>query len=1123
MSLSPFALLRARTSNRANTTAEAAHVTGMKHAPTGSPATKRSRRTVRGVATILGTLMLLGLAPAGAFAAGMTDSAAGSVSVSAAGSVSESQSGSSSGSATGQPSRAGAGSEKGLGAGDEPTVIAAGLPTTILAADPDAGAAPGKDTAGSDSSWIPLNRWSDGVANIHSRPNAVDPVDSAAKALQTNNKNMALTGLTAVWTATSALSDFAANLQPINSVGIVVDRGASALGTVLISEPIIFVIAGIIAVVGAIWRKSRGGNGSPKMLFSVVASFIVLGIMTAGATASTANPDNTNYRPGIASPGWFVTKINSTVAAASDGALAGFNRIDFKTVAQPDGGVGGELSCQKYLGAIKSQFNDRKKGGTASVAAISSMWEPVGLEAYKSVQFGTSSKWVDKTWCHALEMNSGIGATQQREMMSQNATDGIELFKKLNPNSPAFTADNKLDRDKVLVGYAACTWDGSNFRVEPEWSKKLNGDGVAGDSWITDENCTKFFTGGADTVLDDLNFNIGTGEPLVKTINKLTDDKSITNWVQSWQGTNTGAAAGTTLVWAFVSSIVIFLILGVALSGMVLIAKCLAVIAMASVLLVIVFSLFTREGPGAKIADLLKKVVGYSLVSAGASFIVLIVTWMTQLMISLGSAVLTPGSVVALIWTGASPLVACAAIALVTKRFRIPNPLSVKGALAYGAAGGAAGSIVGSGIANRLANQGKSAALGGAKSAGNNLLNRASGGKLGSAPTGLGGKTREGAGLPGAAQGKGTGAVADKDELAAARAFTQGKGGPSAIPQSAGERANAMVKAGLVGAGAGAAATGRGVAAGVKGAPSTVKATVTGLREAPGAVRDAGVNIGTGIVTGEYAGRVADSAREGLGAVKENAVNVAATVQREARQGADAGRYLLDQMRSPEGRAGLRELATDRGRVAAGAVASGTATATKAAVVTSAKAINRASNGKVAEKARDFAKNPATATWQATRKTVKGAAIAGGLGAVTLATGGAALPVIAAVGAGSVVRKRREANAEQQRQEVQTYREHLERQKAEDAKKAREAQKSQKAAAAGTPAQSVAPAAPAAGPAVGQAPAGPSAGQNVPIAPSRAAPAATSPSAGLTAPTPGLAPSAPRGASLGQSKPPTRS
>lgn len=110
MSLSPFALLRARTSTRANTTAKAAHVPGMKHAPT-----RRSRRTVRGVATVVGTLMLLGLAPAGAFAAGMTDSAAGSVSVTASGPVGGAES------VNGQ----------GLGAGDEPTAIAAGLPTTI--------------------------------------------------------------------------------------------------------------------------------------------------------------------------------------------------------------------------------------------------------------------------------------------------------------------------------------------------------------------------------------------------------------------------------------------------------------------------------------------------------------------------------------------------------------------------------------------------------------------------------------------------------------------------------------------------------------------------------------------------------------------------------------------------------------------------------------------------------------------------------------------------------------------------------------------------------------------------------------------------------------------------------
>lgn len=1083
MSLSPFALLRARTTTRANTTAKAAHVPGMKHAPT-----KRSRRPVRGVATVVGTLMLLGLAPAGAFAAGMTDSAAGSVSVSASGPVSGAES------VNGQ----------GSGAGDEPTVIAAGLPTTILAADPDAGAAPGKDTAGSDSSWIPLNRWSSGVANLHVRPNSVDPVDSAAKALKVNQQNGFIGAITTIWVGTASLSDFAANLQPINAVGIVVDRAAASMGAVIIANPIVFVLAGLIAIVAAIWKKSRGGNGGFKQAISVVLVFIFLGVTTVGASASTANDDNTNYRPGLASPGWFVTKINTTVSAAADGVLAGFNRIDFRSVASGPGAAPTTMSCVNYLQGIKGQFNDRKKGGTASVYAISTMWEPVGLEAYKSVQYGPASKWVDKTWCHGLEQNTGIGTVQQREMTAHGTTNSIELFKNLSPNSKAFTTGSKLDLDKSLIAYAACNWDGSKFYVEPEWSKKLNKEGERTDEWITDANCREFFTGDQGTDLDKLNLNIGTGEPLKPTIRELTDDESIIKFVQAWQGTNTGAAAGTTLVWAALASLVLFVILGLLLSGVVVLAKILSVVAMASVLLVLIGSLFTRQGPGPKVVDLLKKVFGYSLLAAGSSVIVLLVTWMTQLMISLGTAVLAPGSVAALIWTGASPIVALVALSIIAKQFKVPNPLTVKGALAYGAAGGAAGSIIGGGIANRLANQGKSAAMGGAKSAGNNLLNRASGGKLGNAPTGLGGKTREGAGLPGAAQGKSAGAIADKDELAAARAFTKGKGGPSAIPQTAGDRANAAVKAGLVGAGVGAAAAGRGVAAGAKAAPSTVKATVTGLREAPGAVRDTGVNIGTGIVTGEYAGRVADSAREGLGAVKEGAVNVAATVQREARQGVDAGRYLLDQMRSPEGRAGLRELAADRGRVAAGAVASGTATATKSAVVNSAKAINTASKGKVAEKARDFAKNPATATWQATRKTVKGAAIAGGLGAVTLATGGAALPVIAAVGAGSVVRKRREANAEQQRTEVQAYREHLAKQKEADVKAQKDADKASRRTT-----RSNAPGAPAAGPAA-PGPVGPLAAPTVRPAAAQAQAPAPQPSAPVTrrqpAPGPAAAP-----------------
>ena len=81
----------------------------MKQATTRRRGTRGRRTTLSGVATILGTLMLLGLAPAGAFAAGATG-AAGSDIVTAAGQVSEQW----------------AGNGVVGGAVDKPTVIAVG-------------------------------------------------------------------------------------------------------------------------------------------------------------------------------------------------------------------------------------------------------------------------------------------------------------------------------------------------------------------------------------------------------------------------------------------------------------------------------------------------------------------------------------------------------------------------------------------------------------------------------------------------------------------------------------------------------------------------------------------------------------------------------------------------------------------------------------------------------------------------------------------------------------------------------------------------------------------------------------------------------------------------------------
>jgi uncharacterized membrane protein HdeD (DUF308 family) len=938
------------------------------------------------------------------------------------------------------------------------------LPTagSLLTAIDNDGA--GGATAGSDSKFLAINRWANATGSLHTKTNPLDPAGQIATATRVNTQSLGLTAISGLWTGTAALSDLSANLQPIQSAGVQVDRGAAALGQVILANPLIFLLAGMIAIVAAIWNKSRGrdSTGLIKQVLGVVAVFALIGVMSAGAANSTPKMGDTTskYVPGVGSPGWVVTTLTTTIGAATDGALAGISNVDLTTTLNGDAAsAAGELNCSNYTVALTNYFAENKKSGTASMASISRMWQTSGASVWANVQFGVDNKFRDKVWCHQADHDAGVGTTQQREFSTKGVTGGATLFSQSNPASKAWTTTNNNDADKTMIAWAACDWNVTGWAVEPEFKTKLDG-----SEWIKASSCKSWWEGDQKTNLDfdGHGFNIGTGEPGPQQIHELSDNEGVLNFMRAWQGTENGVGGSILIVWAILSGLIIFIVLGVVLSGAVVVAKVLAIVSMATVILILVGSLFTRSGPGPKIVALLKKVFGYTLLAAASSAIVMLVTWLTQTMMALGNSLFSaPGSAIGLIWTGASPILALIALHMLFKSFKLPSPITAKGALAWGAAGGAAGAAIGGGIANRLAGRAGEKAMGAAKGAGSAAVNKMTGGKIGQ-PIGAGGKTREAAGAPPVAGAIPTEAgKAAKKEIAEAREFARGNG--QAVPQTATERMNARLTAaaGNVPDAGKRAAAGAALVGGALNAASAAKNGATaivdgraaqGVKIAAGRADDA-LTKAANIDVGEVARRAGDAFHAGVDRGEAGIRQGVTAVKVGAGAAIVAAKENLALSRTKEGRAVLAANRIVRQEKRA---AVDTAAAKTTPIAKGASAVAGAVSSKLTEQKAKIAANPAGALWQARKPA--GTVALHGIAAV--ATGGLSLPLSAVAAARGGVKKKRQAASHVDNQMIQALRAHKKIQ-ADTASKASEGLTTGGAAAGVVPAVAPTPAMPA--------------------------------------------------------------
>lgn len=593
-------------------------------------------------------------------------------------------------------------------------------PVTSIVAD----GGPPASTPDAFTDYLPVVRWNGAASVLHGRFDQFLQTNVIAYSQRTALQQMFLMAGNGLYQVNTQFLNFAINVSVLDQVGATADKAAASIGkTLLNNSPI---VVGIIAValgmlVFRVLRRGLAGAGKKLLVIAGVVALFALMVTGAGASATV----NGKFQPGFGSPGWFATKVNDTVSSLASAPVAGLLgdnspvKLGSPTAAAVSADTGGP--CGAYMQNLRTENAAQFKTASSSIPAImSSLWEGTGLTVWKNAQYGTSadgsaSLFADNVYCHQLEWQANIPPQEQVDRaaasLGYNPNDA-------NPKSKAWGTTDNNDADRSLIAWAACQWQGkNNFTVTPDFAVKADN-----SPWITPSDCQSWWTGDQNTDLSA--FNVGGADSDIQTYAS-TDD--VTNFLKDLHGSDNTAGLFQIIVYD-ISAVAMLVIFGL-LSIAVLLAKFSSVVMMMAVFVVLLATIFTREGTNSRLMHFVKSYVGFSVLAFGASLLLAVITMLSRVVSSVGDSTFGPGSLMGLLWTGAAPIIACVLLHLVmTKMFKLPTVFKPSGALAWGqaAGGGAIGGAVGGFIAGRESRAGRLASR-----AGKHGLHTASGGRLG--------------------------------------------------------------------------------------------------------------------------------------------------------------------------------------------------------------------------------------------------------------------------------------------------------------------------------------------------------------------------------------------------------
>ncbi|MGP5523459.1 hypothetical protein ACTXM3_09195 [Glutamicibacter arilaitensis] len=413
------------------------------------------------------------------------------------------------------------------------------------------------------------------------------------------------------------------------------------------------------------------------------------------------------------------------------------------------------LSCSIYVKEMRNEFKGKYPQNLYGMNAgmpmmMDSMWQEMGLRAFRTSSFGynlpnpsnASIAYDDQAWCRLLEWNAGIpgtvgyddakqingngGLNAQADRVpkgSGDLQDGLSqrhAFWKAGlgdslPTAPGIKIDNSVlgksegeerwpaawqgvafnpgttnEWQRSLIAWSACELiEGKPAGKSESW--KIRGDfQQVFDQQKFPEECASWFRGESNAK----KFEFPTTKAEVdEKVAKANGNPALAKYIATINGNENNqsmASAGVYVVSSFVVSVVFSLFALINLVAQTLLGF-LAVGLFAGLLLYLV----SKSGIPSGLQKTIKMAFSVILVTSFFGFLVSLVALLSRIMQSLGSLILTEGTIIHLIWMGLSPVLAFFLLHLMFKMFKIPSPLTVNGAKQWANAAGT-GMVAGS-------------------------------------------------------------------------------------------------------------------------------------------------------------------------------------------------------------------------------------------------------------------------------------------------------------------------------------------------------------------------------------------------------------------------------------------
>jgi hypothetical protein len=601
---------------------------------------------------------------------------------------------------------------------------------------------------------LPVNRWSGAIGEQHTRlPGGL--LSGITNAPDSIDRSVFVGGMTSIgaaeWQLGVATTEAASQFCFASAVGSDANKMAASLGNAIQNSGLVAIFV-VVALLGGLWRVSRGRENPMRQVIKVV---LVVGVFTAMVSAATSGSSDPSSAPPPLSPAWFVTSAYAAVSNLSSApavALANASNATVGGGGQSTISTSDPLDCSWYTQELVAQYEnaytqDFNQYGYVVPESLNSLWEQAALPAYVSEQFGDGNDYGPLVYCHLLEDQTGTSPLTQMQIAkasgalsgdSNLASFGTTQSSALAWNG-AVTNDNE---DESLVAWAACqSPKGAGFTpsewslvsgepVTSAWTSITNsGSASGGGSTVTPGDCATFWTadatgaaavgtnwtknaGTATVNADYSTFNFGDNPSTIAfdtntNVNSTnaTSGQEIANFLGNLHGISNAGAEATSFIFLLSSTVImiVFLILGLA----VIIAKLGLLLAVMTLPFMLLLALLPG-GASNKFTAFLKHMFGMILFATLAGVLLSFIAVITGLLSDIGTAAWGQGSIFALVWTGISPVSAIwICHKFFTKILKAPSPFKPSSALGYGAAlGGFGGGLAGADLFSHLRNRG---------------------------------------------------------------------------------------------------------------------------------------------------------------------------------------------------------------------------------------------------------------------------------------------------------------------------------------------------------------------------------------------------------------------------------